>query len=169
MNTYEKRIKNEAKFLMGHKPYYRRKEEEIKISKFRKEIIDENCDMYDEKLFGYLDKYNIIYPEDEFSLISFKDDIKPNVSFQGILKKLSSYKQFVIEIILEDESEMHFKMVKNIIKLKSNLLSEYELNCEEMFAFIKLISFLEIFDELYDKTLFREPDPESEPDSEKES
>ena len=68
MNTYEKRIKNEAKFLMGHKPYYRRKEEEIKISKFRKEIIEENCDMYDEKLFGYLDKYNINIPKMNFLL-----------------------------------------------------------------------------------------------------
>lgn len=162
MNTYEKRIKNEAKFLMGHKPYYRRNEEEIKISKFRKEIIEENCDMYDEKLFYYLDKYNIIYPEDDFSLISFKDDIKPNVSFQGILRNIASYKQFVIEIILEDECEMHCKMIKNIKKLKSNLLCEYELNSEEMFAFIKLISFLETFDELYDKELFREPESDSE-------
>ena len=169
MNTHEEKIRNEVKFLMGHKPYYKRNEKEIKISIFRKEIIEENCDMYNKKLFGYLDTYNIIYPEDEFSLISFKDDIKPTVSFQGVLKKLSSYKQFVIEIILEDECEMHFKMVKNIIKLKSNILSEYELNAEEMFAFLKLLSLLEIFDELYDKELFREPDPEPDPDSEKES
>ena len=67
----------------------------------------------------------------------------------------------MIEIILEDECEMHCKMVKNIKKLKSNLLFEYELNSEEMYAFIKLISFLEIFDELYDKELFREPDSDS--------